>query len=201
VTIVLQGVAEAKEARPGRSGGGGGDGVPPLVRAALRQAATQRASEARAGAARVKAASAQAAALRNAGLEGAHANVDMSKFAHATVVVPDDRVEDLVSMGAAVIERKPHKTTLEMRRGTTPVYVVVHKRFDTKTQTQTQTQTPSNATQLSAVESDALYALTLLTGVPHYPKVVPRKTSLKSAHALRDAAPYSVQLPATCAQR
>lgn len=165
VTIVLQGVADAKEARPGRSGGG--DGVPPLVRAALRHAATQRASETRAGAARVKAAMAHAAALRNAGFTGARAHSDKSKFAHATVVVPSDadnvnsRVEDLQSMGAAVVERKPHKTTLEMKRGATPVLVVLDSRAPKHV---------GSATQLSAPESDALYALTVVTGVPHYPK-------------------------------
>ena len=48
-----------------------------------------------------------------------------------------------------------------MKRGATPVLVVLDSRAPKHV---------GSATQLSAPESDALYALTVVTGVPHYPK-------------------------------
>jgi hypothetical protein len=182
--------------------------MPPLVLAALRHASQRRGAAKRASAANLKTASAHAAALRAAGVADATPHAAASMYAVPTVVVPASSTaapDALASMGAALVDHKPHKSTFRMRSAGPAshgrdVVVVVHHRA------------PSNGTDaepsvadlaaapiaLTARELDALHALHALTGAAHYPKVMSRKASLAAARAPRAAADYDVRLPAAC---
>ena len=202
-TVALQAAADAREASAPTT-----DAIPPLVLAALRHAAQRRGAATRAAAVNLKTATAHAAALRAAGVADATPHAAASMYAVPTVVVPSSSTEApdaLASMGAALVDHKPHKSTFKMRsagpasHGRDVVVVVHHTAPSNGTDAEPSAADVAAAPlALTAREHDALQALHALTGAAHYPKVMSRKTSLAAARAPRPAADYDVRLPAAC---